>query len=78
VRRGILSTVAALIVRRSTDGEGVGRSLAMEGGGQEASALDRVSDQPLFQGLDVGLHARQVRVEHGGTLKGRQSCFIIA
>ena len=43
-----------------------------------ASALDGVSDQPFFQGLDVGLYARQVRVERGGTLKGRQCCFIIA
>ena len=42
------------------------------------SALDGVSDQPLFQGFDVGLHARQVRVERGGTLKGRQGGFIIA
>jgi hypothetical protein len=75
--RGILRTVAArLIVRPTTGGEGVGAQHRVEF--RRQACLDGVSDQPFFQGLDVGLHARQVRVECGGTLERRQGCFIIA
>ena len=74
---GFSRTVAARLIGPANDRRGgVGAQHRVEFRRQEC--LDGVSDQPFFQGLDVGLHARQVRVECGGTLEGRQGCFIIA
>jgi hypothetical protein len=42
------------------------------------SPLNGILDQPLFQRLNIGLNAWEVRIDRGCTLKGRQRFPVLA